>query len=196
VVDYLLPDGEAKNQLEQTLHRADEAIAEGRTAIYDLRSSTTTTNDLAEAVKALGEELATPDSGTFRLELVGSPRDLYPIVRDETYRIVREALRNAFGHAEAHHIETEITYDRRALRLRIRDDGNGIPPEVLEKGRRDHYGLCGMRERARQIGGKLEIWSRPGAGTEIELSVAGSIAYRTPPGRPLFRLLRRRQAEV
>jgi signal transduction histidine kinase len=196
VVDYLLPEGEAKNQLEQTLQRADQAIAEGRTAVYDLRSSTTATNDLAEAVKALGEELATPDSGAFRLELVGAPRDLHPIIRDEIYRIVREALRNAFGHAQAPHIETELAYGERALRVRIRDDGKGIPPEVLDEGRRDHYGLCGMRERASQIGGKLEIWSRLGAGTEIEFSIAASIAYVASPGRTLFHLFRRKQSDV
>jgi signal transduction histidine kinase len=196
VVDYLLPEGEAKNQLEQTLERADQAIAEGRTAVYDLRSSTTTTNDLAEAVKALGEELITPGSAAFQLEVVGAPRELHPIIRDEIYRIAREALRNAFSHSEAHHIETEITYEQRALRLRVRDDGKGIPPDVLEEGRRGHYGLCGMRERARQIDGKLNVWSRPGAGAEIELNIAGSIAYRTPPGPPLFRLFRRRRVEI
>jgi signal transduction histidine kinase len=196
VVDYLLPEGDAKNQLEQTLERADQAIAEGRTAVYDLRSSTTTTNDLAEAVEAVGKELATPDSAAFRLEVVGSHRDLNPIIRDEIYRIVREALRNAFRHAEARHIETELTYDQRALRLHIRDDGKGIPSEFLQEGRRGHYGLCGMRERARQIGGKLEIWSRPGAGTEIELSITASIAYSTPTGRRAFRLFRRKQVEV
>jgi len=196
VVDYLLPEGEAKTQLDQTLQRGDQAIAEGRTAVYDLRSSTTTTNDLAAAMKALGEELGTPDSGAFRLEVVGSHRDLHPIIRDEIYRIAREALRNAFGHAEAHHIETEITYDQRAMRLHIRDDGKGIPSEFLEEGRHGHYGLCGMRERARQIGGKLEIWSRPGAGTEIELTIPGSIAYRRRTGRRAFRFFRRKQVEV
>jgi len=196
VVDELLPEGKAKNQLEQTLQRADQAIAEGRTAVYDLRSSTTTTNDLAEAVKALGEELATPDSAAFRLEVIGASRDLHPIIRDEIYRIVREALRNAFGHAEARHIETELTYGERTLRVLVRDDGKGIPAEFLEEGRRGHYGLCGMRERAQQIGGKLEIWSRPGAGTEIELNIAASTAYRRPAGRLRFSLFRRKQAEV
>jgi signal transduction histidine kinase len=196
VVEYLLPEGEAKDQFEQTLQRADQAIAEGRTAVYDLRSSTTTTNDLAEAVKALGEELATPESAAFRVEVVGASRDLHPVIRDEIYRIAREALRNAFGHAEARHVETELSYDQRGVRLRIRDDGKGIPAEFLEEGRRGHYGLCGMRERAGQIGGKLEIWSRPGAGTEIELSITASIAYRTPTGRPRFRFFRRKQVEV
>jgi signal transduction histidine kinase len=192
VVDDLLPQGKAKEQLEQSLERADQAIAEGRSAVYDLRSSAITTNDLAQAMRALGEELATQDSTAFHLVVEGSMRDLHPIIRDELYRITREALRNAFSHAAAHHIETEITYGERTFRLRIRDDGQGIPPELLEAGRAGHYGLSGMRERAQQIGARFEIWSGAKAGTEIELSVAGSIAYRTSPGRPLFRLFRKK----
>ncbi|MBV9295843.1 MAG: hypothetical protein JO145_09735 [Acidobacteriaceae bacterium] len=192
-VGDLLPQGKAKDQLERALERGDQAIAEGRTAVYDLRSSSITTNDLAEAVKSLGEELATTDSVSFRLVVEGVARDLHPIVRDEIYRIAREALRNAFSHADAHRVETEIAYTDRALRLRIRDDGKGIPPEFLEEGRRGHYGLCGMRERARQIGGKLDIWSRPGAGAEIELSVANATAYRTPVGRLFFGIFRKKR---
>jgi signal transduction histidine kinase len=192
VVNELLPEGGAKEQLEQTLERADQAIAEGRSAVYDLRSSITIGNDLPQAVRALGTELATQDSAAFRLVVEGPARDLRPIVRDELYRITREALRNAFSHARAHHIETEITYGDRAFRLRIRDDGKGIPPEILEDGRSGHYGLPGMRERAKQIGGKLDIWSGARAGTEIELSIAGSIAYDASTARPLFRLFRKK----
>jgi signal transduction histidine kinase/ligand-binding sensor domain-containing protein len=192
LVEDLLPEGKAKNELEQTLQRADQAIAEGRSAVYDLRCSATITNDLDEAVKALGDELATPDSAAFHLVLEGAARDLHPIIRDELYRIIREALRNAFSHAHANHVEAQITYGDRTFRLHIRDDGAGIPPEILEEGRAGHYGLRGMRERARQIGGKLEIWSGPGTGTEIELSIAGSIAYRKSTRRPLLRLFRKK----
>ena len=186
VVDDLLPGGEAKDELDQTLERADEAIAEARTAVYDLRQSATITNDLAAAMKSLAAELATEDSAPFRLEVEGEARHLHPIIRDEIYRMAREALRNAFSHAQARHIETEITYGERTLRIRIRDDGKGIPPEVLESGRRGHYGICGMRERVRQIGGKLEIWSSEGAGTEIEMTIAGAIAYRGPATRSFW----------
>jgi signal transduction histidine kinase len=194
VVDDLLRPGKAKEQLEQSLERADRAIAEGRNAVYDLRSSATITNDLAQAVRALGDELATQDSTAFQLVVEGPTRDLHPIIRDELYRITREALRNAFSHAAAHHVETEITYGERAFRLRVRDDGEGIPAEILEEGRPGHYGLSGMRERAQQIGAKLQIWSGVKAGTEIELSIAGSIAYRMSAGRPLFRLFRKKAA--
>jgi signal transduction histidine kinase len=192
VVDDLLPQGKAKEKLEQTLERADQAIAEGRSAVYDLRSSAMTTNDLAQAVRALGKELATQDAAAFRFVVEGPTRDLHPIIRDELYLITREALRNAFSHARAHHIETEITYAERLFRLRVRDDGEGIAPAILEEGRPGHYGLPGMRERARQIGAKLSIWSGVRAGTEIEVSIAGSIAYGTSPGRFRLRLFRKK----
>ncbi len=191
VVDELLPPGKAKEQLEQTLERADQAIVEGRSAVHDLRSSTTTTNDLAQAVRAVADELATEGSPTFRLVVEGPVRDLHPILRDDVYRIAREALRNAFNHAQAHHIEAEITYGD-GLRLRIRDDGRGIPPDILEAGRSGHYGLNGIRERAGQIGASLDIWSGGGSGTEIDLSVPGAIAYGGSASRPRFALFRKK----
>jgi signal transduction histidine kinase len=181
VVDNLLPPGRAKEKLEQTLDQADQAIAEGRDAVYDLRSSATTTNELSLAVRTLCNELATPDAAAFELTVEGTPRNLHPIIRDELYRITREALRNAFSHARASHIEAELIYAERLFRLRIRDDGKGIEPGMLEEGRPGHYGLPGMRERARQIGAEFAIWSGVGRGTEIEVTIPGSIAYRTSP---------------
>jgi signal transduction histidine kinase len=195
VVDDMLPQGKAKEALEQTLERADQAIAEGRNAVYDLRSSAVTTNDLAQALRMLGDELATPEAAAFRLVVEGSARDMHPIIRDELYRITREALRNAFSHARAQHIEVELIYADGVFRLRVRDDGAGIAPAILEEGRSGHYGLPGMRERARQLGAKLTIWSGMGAGTEIELSIPGPIAYTVPP-RPRWRLSRRKQDQA
>jgi signal transduction histidine kinase len=192
VVNKLLPEGKAKAQLEKTMERADRAIAEGRSAVYDLRLSATATNDLPEAVNAVGNELSTDNDGVFGLTVEGPPRDLHPIIRDEIYRISREALNNAFKHANARHIEAEISYEPQKLRLRIRDDGDGIPAEVLEQGRPGHFGLPGMRERARQIGAELTIWSGASTGTEIELSLAGSIAYGSSPQRPRLWLFRRK----
>ncbi|HYP07286.1 MAG TPA: two-component regulator propeller domain-containing protein [Bryobacteraceae bacterium] len=196
VVYELLPNGNAKEELEQTLERADQAIAEARTAVGDLRSSGTTANDLPEAVRALGDELATQDSAAFRLVVHGTARELQPIIRDELYGIVREALRNAFRHAHADHIDVDIDFGERAFQLRIRDDGEGIQSEVVEKGRPAHYGLAGIRERAKQIGGNLDIWTRPGAGTKIEFSIAGSIAYRRSNGRSPFQLFHTKQSDV
>jgi signal transduction histidine kinase len=186
VVNEMLPSGEAKHELEQTLHRADQAIVEGRDAVRDLRSSTAISTDLADVVNLLGDELATGHSASFRLVVEGPVRDLHPIVRDELYGITREALRNAFSHARAQHIEVEITYAERLFRLRIRDNGDGIAPGILEEGRSGHYGLPGMRERAKKINAMLDIWSGMGTGTEIDLSIAGSLAYRASPARRRF----------
>ena len=118
------------------------------------------------------------NSVVFHVEVEGSPRDLHPILRDEIYRIAGEAMRNAFKHAQAHQIEVELRYDERELRLRIRDDGKGIDPEMLnEDGRAGHYGLPGMRERAKLVGGKFTVWSELESGAEVELSIPASRAY-------------------
>jgi signal transduction histidine kinase/ligand-binding sensor domain-containing protein len=176
-IDESLPEGEIKDELERTLDRGDQVVTESRKAVHDLRLSTVITNDLARAVRAVGNELSGESSATFGLVVEGETRELHPIVRDEIYRITREALRNAFSHARARRIEAEIIYGEHLFRLRIRDDGEGIAPALLEKGRLGHYGLRGMRERAAEIGAKLDIWSGAGTGTEIDLSIAGSIAY-------------------
>jgi signal transduction histidine kinase len=79
---------------------------------------------------------------------------------------------------DASEIEVEIEFGARALRVLIRDDGRGIDPEVLRSGREGHWGLSGMRERTKGMGARLKVWSRERAGTEIEISVPGEIAFR------------------
>ena len=77
-------------------------------------------------------------------------------------------------------IEVEIRYHDRQFRLRVRDDGKGIDPKVLSKdGQPGHYGLRGIRERAELMGGKLAVWSELDSGTELELSIPASQAYKT-----------------
>src|SRR5208283_3939767 len=156
-----------------------------------LRASTVQTNDLAQALNTLGEELATDPANqgipAFRVTVEGETRNLHPILRDDIYRIAAEALRNAFRHAQARQIEVEIRYDNQQFRLRVRDDGKGIDTVVLSgQGPGGHYGLPGMRERAKLIGGKLVVWSEVNAGTEVELRVPASTAYATAQGRSWF----------
>ena len=103
-----------------------------------MRASTVESNDLAQAITTLGEQLAAEAGNAasvgLHVAVEGTPRNLRPIVRDEIYRIASEALRNAFRHAEAQRIEVDLRYDERQLRLRIRDDGKGIDAELLESG--------------------------------------------------------------
>ncbi len=191
-VSNVLPEGEAKKRLESAIDQAAQAITEGRDAIQGLRSSTLVTSDLAVAVSALGDELAadasTGNSAVLSVHVEGTPRNLHPILRDEVYRIAGEALRNASQHAQARRIEVEIRYDDQQFRLRVRDDGKGIDPKVLNKeGRTGHFGLRGMRERAKLVGGQLDVWSEVDTGTEVELTIPASVAYaKAPPRRSWF----------
>jgi signal transduction histidine kinase/ligand-binding sensor domain-containing protein len=175
-----LAEGELKQELDEAIDRATGAITEGRDAVQELRSSVVERNDLAAALGTLGKELAAPASQPpeFTMQVEGAARDLHPILRDEVYRVAGEALRNAFRHADARRIEVEIRYDERVFRLRVRDDGKGIDPNLLaDDGRAGHFGLRGMRERAKRVGGKLTVWSELGSGTEVELRVPASHAY-------------------
>jgi nitrate/nitrite-specific signal transduction histidine kinase len=66
----------------------------------------------------------------------------------------------------------------------VRDDGRGFDPEVSGSlGRKGHYGLPGLRERAKIAGGKLTVWSEVGAGTEVELQIPAGAAYAKAPRR-------------
>ena len=150
--------------------------------------STVEKNDLAQAIRAIGEELASAESNgpapKFEVVVEGTSRNLHPILRDEVYRLAMEALRYAFRHAAARTVEVEIHYDEKNFRLRVRDDGKGIGPDVLRgDGREGHYGLSGMRERAALVGGKLAIWTEIESGTEIELIIPASKAYVKPTRR-------------
>jgi signal transduction histidine kinase len=123
--------------------------------------------------------------------MVGTPHAVGPIVFDEVYRIAREAMINAFGHSQASKIEIELTYGEMHLSIRIRDDGIGIDSRILSEGKPGHWGLFGMRERAQKIGGQLNIWSKPGAGTEIELTVPANVAYRQGNKESLWKRFKR-----
>jgi signal transduction histidine kinase/ligand-binding sensor domain-containing protein len=180
---------EARQDLGTAIDRTVRAITEGRAAVEGLRASVVDGNDLPAAIKALAEELASDHYGNqvvFRVSLQGTSRPLSPLARDEIYQIVAEALRNARRHAQASAIEIELRYDERELRVRLRDNGKGIDPTFLsEDGVRGYYGLAGMRERAKLLGGQLSIWTAAASGTEIELTVPAAQVYTMTPARRL-----------
>jgi len=179
-VAQLIPESEpARDSMEQALDRADQVLGESRDRVKDLRSSDGGGIDLPEALAAEGEQLAVTYPAQFRSSVEGARRDLHPIIREEVLLIGREALGNAFRHARAQHIESEVSYGDAALHVRIRDDGQGISNDVLHAGGRPgHFGLMGMRERAQKVRAHLDIWSKPSAGTEIDLRVPAEVAYR------------------
>ena len=175
----------AMKGLDEAILGTEQAIAESRDAIHDLRSQLVAQGDVAQLLKAVGDELvavqdANQDLPAFDVVVEGEPQTLSPIIQHEVYSIARELIRNAFYHANAHRVEVEIRYGKDQLRMRFRDDGKGINSEVLEESRRPgHWGLPGVRERAQRIGLQLDFWSQPGAGTEVELTLPAAIAYET-----------------
>jgi len=190
------PD-EAAEVLDGAIGATEQTITESRGAIQHLRSEQVGEGDLVQWLTATGQELARSqgangDAPVFRLTVEGERKTLTALPRDEVQRITREILRNAFQHAQASRIEAEIRYDDRELRVRIRDDGKGIDPKVLETGgRAGHWGLRGVRERAQQIGARLHFWSEAGAGTEVEITVPSAIAYEKSKERRRFALFRK-----
>jgi signal transduction histidine kinase/streptogramin lyase len=176
--DRIPPDEPARKLMEQSLDRADQLLGESRDRVKDLRPTIAETRELSDVIAAEGEVLSKLHPAKFHVSVQGTGRDLHPIAREEILMIGREALSNAFAHAKAERVEVDLMYEEAQLRLRIRDDGQGISVTVLEAGGRPgHFGLMGMRERAQKLGATLEVWSKPGAGTEVDLRVPAKVAY-------------------
>jgi signal transduction histidine kinase len=166
--------------LERVSHWLAQATQEGRAALSALRSSATQGNDLAEALQRAGQDCVSKNSMTFALAVEGAARDVHPIVRDEVYRIAYEAMRNAGSHSRGTKLSVELSYTR-DLVVRVRDNGIGIDRAIVAKGRKGHFGVPGMHERADRIGAKLRFNSTS-SGTEVELIVPGNLTF--PDGKP------------
>jgi ligand-binding sensor domain-containing protein/signal transduction histidine kinase len=181
VADQLPADSPAMPLLGRVQRLMSQVIEEGRNTVRALRSSSDAPLDLEQSYSRIRQELALNEQIDFRVLVEGRPRALHPVIRDEVYRIGREALVNAFRHARAQAIEVEVAYLASHLRVIVSDDGAGIDPEVLRSGRDGHWGLSGMRERAERIGARLKVRSRAAAGTEVELTVPGNVAFQAQP---------------
>jgi PAS domain S-box-containing protein len=177
-LDGISPDSLVKPRLDRILQLMNQGIEEGRSTIQGLRSSDSRTLDLVLALSSVQQELAVQPDMDFRVTVAGRQQPLRPPIRNEIYRIGREALLNAFCHSGAKSVEFELEYADSDLRMRVRDNGCGIDPQVLAAGREGHWGLTGMQERATRIGGLLKISSSAAAGTEVQLSVPGALAFQ------------------
>src|SRR6266478_4272802 len=148
----------------------EERRSEHARIAHKLHDSGMASTSLEEALSDVGNEF-TPSCAGFRILVMGQPRALKPAIQEQISLIVREALVNALRHSEATCIEAEVEYQRRQLRVVVRDNGRGIDLQVLGSEWDSRWGLLGMHERARYIGAQLRVWSKRGAGTEVEISV-------------------------
>jgi signal transduction histidine kinase/ligand-binding sensor domain-containing protein len=187
--DQLPKDSPVRGLVQRVLTTLRQVTEEGRMALRGLRFQDIENHDLAEAFLHVKQEFPHKDTTVFRVVAQGAPRAVRTEVRNEIYRIGREAIVNAYVHSEAATIEVEIQYARTQLSLLVRDDGRGVDSSILQGGRDGHWGLSGMRERSQRIGATLKLRSRPGAGTEIELMVPGHIAFEDDSGNSTPRWL-------
>ena len=184
----------ARSTIEGYVRQARELIEEVRTRVRELRKQDEPKTTLAELLRDFADVVPRASSTVFEIAVVGEERPLDPIALEELLLVAREAISNAMVHADATRVEAELTYRAKELMLRISDDGKGIDSKTLESGRPGHWGLQGMRERARSLGAVLELWSRAGAGTELKLIVPGAVAYgrrrRGADDGPIKRVMR------
>jgi ligand-binding sensor domain-containing protein/signal transduction histidine kinase len=187
---------DAMRSMDEAIAETKKAVAESRDTIQGLRLEPMVTGNLADLLMSTSRELASsaadPVLPVFDLIEEGDQQMLAPGTSSEICRIALEILRNAYRHAHARRIEAEIRYGDQMLRLRIRDDGRGIDPNVLKEGGRvGHWGLRGIRERAERIGARLDFWSELGEGTEVELAIPAAVAYENTRDSYRAKLLRK-----
>ena len=194
----LLPDPAARQPLDEALKRAQAVLIEGRDRVLDLRSGDGA-SDLAQAMLDSAATMTGKTGPRVQVTTEGVAREIHPMVLEEIQRVSAEAMRNIRQHAQAASIDVLLIWSRKALSLSIRDDGVGMPQEILANGERaGHFGLRGMRERAERIGGRLTITSQTGGGTEVTLIVPARTAYRDypirlNPFRAILRAVRRQR---
>jgi signal transduction histidine kinase len=176
-----------KGALLRAVDQLDVALAQSRAALKELRETADIDDDLAKRFAALAKAT---DSRNLEFQIIvkGQRRRMRPMVQYEVFRIGAEAINNAVKHSEASSIRVELVYED-GLRLLVRDDGKGIPSDVLQSGKEGRFGLRGMRERADRIGAKLAVYSRAGAGTEVDLCVPQRFAFE-PDQVPMSRFAR------
>jgi signal transduction histidine kinase len=188
VADRQIPgDSTAKPLVQRISQMLRLLMDESRHTVRGLRLRHSEEESLERALTQISNDLAAPRKVKYQVVVEGTPRSLRPLVRDEIYRIGGEALANAFRHAGASAVETVLEYGRDHFRLLVRDDGQGIDPEVLKAGREGHFGLSGLRERAAKIGARLKVRTAAGAGTEIDMLVPAVAAFEQPaPRGPVY----------
>lgn len=159
----------AQTIIQQAMTRARTTLADARRAIGDLRETQTTPTDLNEAIRTEAERFRHATGIPCTLGLCQAPA-ISPQLAENILRAVSEGLMNAARHAQAREVLLTLSCDDQNIWIEIRDDGIGFDPQESLK-RSGHYGLIGIRERARLYGGSLTIESQPSQGTTLKIQL-------------------------
>jgi signal transduction histidine kinase len=152
--------------------------------VAGLRSAPNGDPGLAGAIAEAARHITETQDVRLKLKLQSNPRELGTDVQYNLLRILQEAVTNAVKHSGAGTIEVHLDCTGQRLLLTIKDDGVGFSLSDDEGSPPGHYGLIGMRERATQIGGELNLTSQPGHGTVVLLTLPlGQVAHQAPPGK-------------
>lgn len=176
LADTSIADEKQRGVMHQALERAETVVQEGRDRVRDLRSTSDSPEALENALRDAGAMLSIQSPANMIVESEGDPRRFHAVMLDELFCIGREAINNAIEHAEAQTIWCKLSYLPHEFQLVIEDDGKGMPGgKVAYKD--GHWGLMGMEERARKIGGRISFAHRKPSGFRVQLTVDASLAY-------------------
>lgn len=154
--------------IQQALHLARTNLDEARRSVLDLRAAPLEGRTLAEAITPLVQEVTAKAALAVNFQVVGAHQPLPVAMEAGLYRVAQEALTNIVSHAHATRADLHLLVTRQSVQLTIHDNGCGFEPDTVTPNR---YGLTGMNERVRLLGGQLQIQSAPGAGTKVVVTV-------------------------
>jgi ligand-binding sensor domain-containing protein/two-component sensor histidine kinase len=172
--------GSLSAMLGRASQRLREIAEQSRRAVDDLRSPSPSPDSLEATLSSTFRDMDLSAGTEPHVYSVGSRMNLRPPVQIEIERITREAVANAVQHSGANSIRLDILYQPTCLFVSISDDGCGMRSEAQESERHGHWGITGMLERARSIGGSLRILPNTPRGTVVEISLPGAVAYWKP----------------
>jgi signal transduction histidine kinase len=168
----------AKQHLQLACRMARHSLTEARRSVMDLRASALEGQDLRAALEAGARQWTAGSPVQVHVDVTGDERQLPEDVEQNLLRIAQEAVANVLKHAAAGKIRIRLHLEARRLSLRVEDDGRGFEQHEAFSTLGGHFGLLGMRERAERLGGALNLHSRPGDGTQVEVTVP--LASGTP----------------
>lgn len=168
--DALLESGVDPQRVQQSVQQALKMtranLEEARRSVLDLRAAPLEGRPLAEALAELARERSGQDGPKVHFTEAGGSRPLPVRIETGLYRIAQEALNNVLQHAQAEHAKVKLISTPEEVRLVVADDGRGFDPETAPQ---DRFGLVGLSERARLLGGSLRLETSPGEGTRVEV---------------------------
>ena len=157
-----------RHVVQQALQLTRSNLIEARRSVLDLRATPLEGRTLAEALQELVQETLTKHSLALTLHAVGGHHPLSAAIETGLYRIAQEALTNIYTHAQATQAAIHLICTPAAIQLIVQDNGRGFEPDQVTH---DRYGLIGINERVRLLGGQLAIESAAGAGTKVAVTI-------------------------